>query len=115
MKGKVKMNAYYNENERRFEKRRGKSIIDHICSAIVLLTSETAIKIEKTVISAICFVAIFGVIGGIDRGSLNMFGGALTCIALVLVEYCVLRSIFVKKTVTDKEEIELDLDALDFD
>ena len=109
------MNAYYNENQRGYEKEGGRAAIELICSAVAFLTSATAIKIEKVIISAVCFISVFGIVGGIDNGAINFFGGALACLALVCIEYCILRSIFPKRRSDGAEEIELDLSELELD
>ena len=76
----------------------GDGIISFICAVIGMLTCSVAVKIEKTVLSVAVLVAFFGVVGGIECGSLSWFAGILLCAILSFIEYATLKSIF-KKTV----------------
>lgn len=74
----------------------GDGIISFICAVIGMLTCSVAVKIEKTILSVAILVAFFGVIGGIEAGSLSWFSGILFCSLLSLIEYITLKSIFKK-------------------
>lgn len=99
------MNAYfenvssvgYNQNTRVREcadHHFADGIISFICAIIGLVTCPAAIKLEKTLVVFSLFVAFFGVIGGIECGTLSWFGGIILCGAISFVEYVTLKSIF---------------------
>lgn len=99
------MNAYYadsnrvryNENvgARNYANRRfGDGLLSFICAMIGLVTCSAAIKLEKTLVIFGLFVAFFGVIGGIENGSLSWFFGILLCAAISFIEYVTLKSVF---------------------
>ncbi len=101
------MNAYFDNTSygrniargRRASTRRfGDGIISFICAVIGMLTCSVAVKIEKTAFSVVVLVAFFGVIGGIEGGSLSWFAGILLCAFLSLIEYATLKSLFKKVT-----------------
>lgn len=75
----------------------GEKIISFICAIISVLTCDTAVIIEKISLSAVCFIAFIGVIGGIDAGSISMLAGIPICAAISLIECLVLRSLIKKK------------------
>ena len=99
------MNAYfedfgkvrYNENVRaREESRRqiGDGLISFICAIIGLVTCPAAIKIEKTVVLLSLIIAFFGVIGGMESGTLSLFWGIVLSACIFFVEYVTLKSFF---------------------
>jgi hypothetical protein len=99
------MNAYfenvnttgYNQNTRARECAGTHSVdglFSFICALIGLVTCPAAIKLEKTLVVFALFVAFFGVIGGIECGTLSWFSGILLCSAISFVEYVTLKSIF---------------------
>ena len=75
----------------------GEKIISFICAIISALTCNVAVVIEKISLSAICFIAFIGIIGGIDAGSISMLAGIPICAAISLTECIVLRSLIRKK------------------
>ena len=99
------MNAYYEHN--RIHNNRTQisipathisdKIISAICMIVAFFTCTAAIRIEKTVLSAVCFFGFFGAIGGIESAALSPILGILLCAAFTYVEYLVLKSLFAKK------------------
>lgn len=75
----------------------GDGLISFICAIVAFFTSAVAIKVEKTVLSAACFIAFFGVIGSMENESLGILGGIALSAALIFVEYLILRSLSVQK------------------
>ena len=101
------MNAYYQHNNigkvrgnigSLPEIHAGDRIIDFICAIVAFFTSAVAVKVEKVSLCAVCFVAFFGVIGGMESGSLNLFAGLLLSAALMFVEYLTMKSLAPKKS-----------------
>ncbi len=99
----TKMNAYFDNTaygkniarERTIPSGKfGDGFISFICAIVGLLTCSAAVKIEKTALSLILFIAFFGVVGGIDSGALSMLPGILICGAISFIEYVTLKSIF---------------------
>ena len=97
------MNAYYENTAygRNIARERtapspryGDGLINFICAVIGIFTCAAAVKIEKVAISLVLFLAFFGIVGGIDAGSLSMLGGILLCALISLFEVVTLRSIF---------------------
>lgn len=72
-------------------------IISILCAIVAFFTSAVAVKVEKAVVSTAGFVAFFGIIGGIESGSVSMLLGIILCAVISIVELFVLRSIFKKK------------------
>ena len=97
------MNAYYENtaygrNATRIgaipSRRYGDGFINFICAIIGIITCSAAVKIEKTAISFGLLLAFFGIVGGIDQGSISMLGGIVLCALISLLEYATLKSIF---------------------
>ena len=97
------MNAYFDNTtygrnitrERAIPSRKyGDGFISFICAIIGMLTCSAAVKIEKTAVSLILFVAFFGVVGGIECGAISMLIGILVCAIISLCEYATLKSLF---------------------
>lgn len=97
------MNAYYGNTaygrnisrERTAPSHRyGDGLINFICAIIGILTCSAAIKIEKTALSLGLFLGFFGIVGGIESGSLSMLGGILLCGIISIIEYATLKSMF---------------------
>ena len=74
----------------------GDGLINFICAVITLLTCPVAIIMVKAVLCTVTFVGFFGVIGGIESGSISMLMGIVVCLALSLVECILLRSMVAK-------------------
>lgn len=96
------MNAYFTDSKR--EKRHIPNInithgfIEFICSIVAFFTCDAVVKAMKICVCAICFLGFFGVIGGIESGSMNTATGLLVCGALSMIEF------FTLKSVTSKNE-----------
>ena len=73
----------------------GDKLISFICAVVALLTCPVMIKLEKIVVSTALFFGFFGIVGGIDSGSIGIFGGIVLCALLILLEYSVLKSLIV--------------------
>lgn len=95
------MNAYYqNTNFGRTlprehtenARKTGDGLINLICSLITLLTCPVAIVMVKAVLCTVTVIAFFGVIGGIECGTISMLLGVVICAILSAVEFCLLRS-----------------------
>ena len=100
------MNAYYEHNSIYNNKRSQISIpathisdkiISAICMIVAFFTCTVAVRIEKTVLSAVCFFGFFGAIGSIESATLSPILGILLCAAFGYIEYLVLKSLFAKK------------------
>ncbi len=100
------MNAYYEHNDISVRNsgtatfptsHAGDKLISAICAIVALFTCSAAIKIEKTILSAICFVGFFGAVGSIENGTVSAFAGILICAAATLVEALIFKSLFSKK------------------
>ena len=90
-------NAGYNPNTRAREYANhsfADGLISFICAIVGLVTCSAAIKVEKTLLVFSLFVAFFGVIGGIENGTLSWFFGIILCSAISFVEYVTLKSVF---------------------
>ena len=72
-------------------------LISFICAIVAALTSSVAIKVEKATVCTAGFVAFFGIIGGIELGSISMLMGVILCAVISIVEIFVLKSLFKKK------------------
>ena len=99
----IKMNSYFDNTsygrniarERALPSRKyGDGLISFICAIIGIFACSVAVKIEKTALSLVLFIAFFGVIGGIESGALSMLIGILICGGISLLEYATLKSIF---------------------
>ena len=99
------MNAYFEDfsNVRYNEQQRAREaaglglfdkLISFICAIVGLVSCPAAVKIEKTLVVFALFVAFFGVIGGIENGTLSWLFGILLCSAISFVEYVTLKSVF---------------------
>ena len=95
------MNAYYQntnfgrtlprehtENTRKI----GDGLINFICSLMTLLTCPVAIVMVKAALCTVTVIAFFGVIGGIECGTISMLLGIIICAILSGVEFFLLRS-----------------------
>ena len=100
------MNAYYEHNGLHRGQRTqisipathiGDKLINAICMIVALFTCATAIKIEKTVLSAVCFFGFFGSIGSIEASTVSPLLGILLCAVFGGVEYLILKNLFTKK------------------
>ena len=69
-------------------------LVSFIYSLIGMLTCSAAIKLEKSAFAFALLLAFFGVIGGIESGSLSWFSGILLCALISLLEYVTLNSVF---------------------
>ena len=72
----------------------GDKLIAMICAIIAFFTSAVAVKIEKATLCTEGFIAFFGIIGGIENGSIGMLAGVFFCIVIALVETAVFKSMF---------------------
>ena len=99
------MNAYYERTNRTATIENVKpldlsfidKIISVICAVVAFFTSAVAIKVEKATVCTAGFVAFFGIIGGIELGSISMLMGVILCAVISIVEIFVLKSLFKKK------------------
>ena len=93
------MNAYYQKAHRTItvadthplDITVGDKLISFICAIVSALTSDVAIVIEKISVSALLFVAFFGVIGSMENGSIGMLAGTMLCLIITLVEFISLK------------------------
>lgn len=74
----------------------GDGLISIICAIIGIFACSAAVKIEKTALSLVLFIAFLGVVGGIESGALSMLVGILVCAVISLLEYATLKSLFRK-------------------
>lgn len=72
----------------------GDGFISFICAIIGLFTCTAAVKLEKTALSLVLFIAFFGIVGGIESGAISMLVGILVCGVISLLEYATLKSLF---------------------
>ena len=78
------------------EIRVGDKLISFICAVVALLTCSVMVKLEKVAVSAALFFGFFGVVGGIDNGSIGILAGVALCALLILSECLILKSLLVK-------------------
>lgn len=71
--------------------------IEFICSLVAFFTCEISVKVEKVACSFVCFIAFFGIAGGMDNGYINIFAGLLGCGICTVLQVVILKSIFNKK------------------
>ena len=94
------MNAYFTDSKR--EKRNIPHInithgfIEFICSIVAFFTCEAVVRVIKIGVCAACFIGFFGVIGGLELGSINTVTGLLVCLALSMIEFFTLKSVVEK-------------------
>ena len=95
------MNAYYqNTNFGRTlpqehtenTRKTGDGLINLICSLVTLLTCPVAMVMVKAVVCTATVIAFFGVIGGIECGTISLLLGIVICTILSAVEFFLLRS-----------------------
>ena len=95
------MNAYFTDSKRHTRHLPKINIthgfIEFICSIVAFFTCDTVVNIIKIGVCAISFVAFFGIIGGIESGSIGMMGGLLSCAAISLIEFFTIRSVVSRK------------------
>lgn len=101
------MNAYYEKTNRQaiadnhsINTSFGDGLISFICTIVAFFTSAAAVKVEKTILSTVCFVAFFGVIGSMDSGSIGLASGILLCAIFSLVEFFIFKSMLKSKNAT---------------
>lgn len=99
-KGRVVMNAYYSPEENKDIGRASlpkitfnKGTIEFLCSIVAFFTCDIIVKIAKVTVSAICFIAFFGIAGGMDSGSIGVLKGTFLCACCVIAEIFILRSL----------------------
>ena len=100
------MNAYYQKanrtvsvaNTRPLDITVGDKLISFICAIVSALTCDVAVIIEKIALSAIFFIAFFGVVGGIECGSISFLAGIPVCLGISLFEFLTLKSLVTKNT-----------------
>lgn len=101
-KGTFEMNTLYNINNEKTREKRirrfptieiHKGFINFICSLIRILTCETAVKIEKVSLSIAGFIGFFGVMGGVESGTIGLGAGIFLFAVITFLEIIVLRSI----------------------
>ena len=94
------MNAYFTDSHRSTRHTPKINIthgfIEFICSIVAFFTCEAVVKIIKISVCALSFVGFFGIIGGIESGSIGMMAGLLICAVLSSIEFITLRSLMVK-------------------
>ena len=81
----------------------GEKLISFICNIVALFTCRTAVCIEKALFAVTLLFASFGVVGGIECGSISMLLGIAICAIISLVEFAVLKSLFKKPAVKSEE------------
>lgn len=92
------VNAYYqNTNTARQRKSAahtdaGDILISAICAVAALVTSRAFTIILRSAVAVGLFFAVFGVIGGMEAGSIGLFKGVVLSLALSFIELAVLRS-----------------------
>lgn len=94
------MNAYYSPEEKKDVKRASlpkitfnKGTIEFLCSIVAFFTCDIVVKVVKVAVSAICFIAFFGIAGGMDSGSISAIKGAFLCACCAVAEIFILRSL----------------------
>ena len=104
------MNAYYQKTNRTIavtDTRHlnitiGDKIISFICAIISLFTCTAAIAIEKALLSTVGFIAFFGIIGSMESGIFSMSIGVISCAAISLFEFLILKSLVKKANASKK-------------
>ena len=98
------MNAYYSNtnSEKKLSVHSipkiniGNGFIEFICSLVAFFTCRAIVNIFKISLSLVCFIAFFGIVGGMDSGSMSMGRGFICCAACTLFEAVILRSMVSK-------------------
>lgn len=95
------MNAYYT-NGNSVKKIRtsgipkinvGNGFIEFICSLVAFFTCRAVINIFKVTLSLVCFIAFFGIVGGMDSGSIGLLKGVICCAGCSVIEAIILKSV----------------------
>ena len=92
------MNAYYQnptvKSHQTYypEIRVGDRLISIICAIIAFFSSRVAIAIEKSLLCTVAFFGFFGVIGGMENGTISLALGLVLCLLLSATELSILRS-----------------------
>ena len=100
------MNAYYSNanHEKKLSHNAiphinvGHGFIEFICSLVAFFTCRAVVNIFKISLSLVCFIAFFGVVGGMDSCSIGMGTGFVLCAAITLIEAAILRSMIAKNS-----------------
>lgn len=93
------MNAYYERgrtsvaDQHSIDTVFGDRLISLICTLVAFFTSAIAVKVEKAILSTICFVGFFGIIGSMETGNIGLFFGLLLCTACSLLEFFIFKSL----------------------
>ena len=99
------MNAYFTDPKR--TKRNIPHInfthgfIEFICSIVAFFTCDVVATTIKIIVCAISFITFFGVIGGIDAGTITMARGLFICSILSTIEFFTLKSVTAKDNKKD--------------
>ena len=107
------MNAYYTNtgSQKKLSSRAlpkinlGNGFIEFICSLVAFFTCRAIVNIVKISISLVCFIAFFGIVGGMDSGSIGMGSGFICCAACTLIEAALLKSM-ASKSNTESSDSE---------
>ena len=99
------MNAYYentafNKNPAREnifpQSQFGDKFITFICNVVAIFTCESAVKIQKTLLSTVLLIASFGVVGGMESGEISMLWGLMLCSVISFTQYKIFKSMLKK-------------------
>ncbi len=95
------MNAYYDYNSistvnEQKTATAGDGLISFICAMVAFFTNAVTVAVAKISTSTLALILFFGVIGGMDRGSIGMLFGLILCLALSAVEFLILKSMYKK-------------------
>ena len=70
----------------------GDKLISIICAIIAFFTCSVMVKVEKLTVASALFFFFFGVVGGMDNGSIGTLFGLVLCLLITLVEFLTLKS-----------------------
>ena len=76
----------------------GDRLISVICAIIAFFTCTAMVKIEKATLATALFFSFFGVVGGMDNGSIGLLIGLVLCALITLVEFLTLKSMVARSS-----------------
>ena len=66
--------------------------IEFICSLVAFFTCRAVVNIFKATTMILCLGVFFGIVGGMDSGSIGMLKGFVCCAMCSFIEIIILRS-----------------------
>ena len=70
----------------------GDKLISMICAIIAFFTCSVMVTVEKVTLASALFFIFFGVVGGMDNGSIGNLFGLVLCLLITFIEFLTLKS-----------------------